>query len=269
MMRSPLLTDMRLYWRLASMQIRSQLQYRVSTGVEIGTYFVVTGLEFAQVFLLFASFSTLGGWNKGEVALLYAVTSICFGLAELFGAGFDAFADLVRQGNFDRMLVRPVSPLVQVASSEFRVRRFGRISLGVLVLGLLHSVAWTPVKALALVTGFASGSLIFVAIFMLEATICFWSIESTELTNVLTYGGREMLSWPLTIYNDLMQRLFLFFIPLAFGAFVPVCFILGKPLPFGLPGWVVFLGPPLALGVAALSVLAWHWGVRHYQSTGS
>ncbi|HEX9068758.1 MAG TPA: ABC-2 family transporter protein, partial [Ktedonobacterales bacterium] len=258
MMRSPLLTDLRLYWRLASMQIRSQLQYRVSTGVEIGTYFLVTALEFTQVFLLFATFSTLGGWNKGEVALLYAVTSICFGLAELFGAGFDAFADLVRQGNFDRVLVRPASPLVQVASSDFRVRRLGRISQGALSFAvawwLLHGIEWTPAKALALATGFASGGLIFVAIFMLEATICFWSIESTELTNILTYGGREMLSWPLTIYNELMQRVFLFCIPLAFGAFVPVCFILGKPLPFSLPGWVVFLGPLLALVGAALSL---------------
>ena len=101
------------------------------------------------------------------------------------------------------------------------------------------------------------------------ASQLFWTVETTELINILSYGGRDMLSYPLTIYHRLMQRFFLFVVPLAFGSFVPACYLLGKSLPFGLPGEVVFAAPLLALAFAMVSRVVWHFGVRHYQSTGS
>jgi ABC-2 type transport system ATP-binding protein len=45
----------------------------------------------------------------------------------------------------------------------------------------------------------------FVAILLLGATLSFWTIEADEIVNILTFGGREMLSYPLTIYHQLMH----------------------------------------------------------------
>jgi ABC-2 type transport system permease protein len=87
--------------------------------------------------------------------------------------------------------------------------------------------------------------------------------------NILTYGGRDMLSYPLAIYNQFLQRFFLFVVPLAFGSFVPTCYLLGRPLPFGLPAEVAFAAPFVALVFAMAAFVAWRFGVRHYQSTGS
>ena len=120
-----------------------------------------------------------------------------------------------------------------------------------------------------MVIGIASGSIMFMSVLILGATLCFWTVETTELINILSYGGRDMLSYPLTIYHQLMQRFFLFVMPLAFGSFVPTCYLLGKPLPFGLPGEVVFAAPLLALAFAMVARITWQFGVRHYQSTGS
>jgi ABC-2 type transport system permease protein len=268
-----LFTDWKLYRHLIGMQVRAQLQYKADLTLDITTYFGVSLAEFTQILLVFGAFATLGGWSAGQVALLYAITSISFGLAELFGAGIDTFPDMIRKGEFDRVLLRPAGTLLQVAASDFRLRRFGRITQGALTFGialaLLGGLRWTPLTLLALPLGILSGAVIFIAVLLLGATVCFWTVETTELTNILTYGGREMLSWPLTIYHQALQRFFVFAVPLAFGTFIPTCYLLGVPLPFSLPGALAFVAPLVALAFATVAALAWRFGVRHYHSTGS
>jgi ABC-2 type transport system permease protein len=78
-----------------------------------------------------------------------------------------------------------------------------------------------------------------------------------------------MLSYPITIYHQALQRFLLFVIPLAFGTFLPTCYLLDRPLPLGLPVWVTFLAPVVGLGFASVAVWVWGFGVRRYQSTGS
>lgn len=267
------ISDVRLYRRLIGMQMRTQAQYKVNLAVDILTYFGVTSAEFLAVVLYFGTFPTLLGWRIGEVALLTGVMSISFGFAEMLGAGIDNFSDTIRLGEFDRILLRPVGAFTQVIGSDFRLRRLGRLSEGtaaiILALYLLPGLHWSWAKLAVLLIGIASGSIIFLSIMLLGATLCFWTIETTELISMLTYGGREMLSYPLTIYNQLMQRFFLFVVPLAFGSYIPTCYVLGRPLPFGIPGGMAFAAPIIACAFALVAACIWRFGVLHYQSTGS
>jgi ABC-2 type transport system permease protein len=271
-MLSDIVTDVRLYWHLLGMQLRSQLQYKVNLAVDVTSYLLVTTLEYTVVFLFFSAFPTLLGWHVGEVALLGAIVSFSFGLAELFGGGIENFSETIRRGEFDRALLRPISALVQVASSEFRMRRLGRLTQGALMFGLalhlLPALDWTLPRMFALWLGIVGGAATFIAVMLLGATLCFWTIETTELTNILTYGGREVMSWPLVVYNQALQRFFLFVVPLAISLYLPTCYILGRPLPFGLPAATVFASPASAALFAGGSYLLWQVGIRHYQSAG-
>jgi ABC-2 type transport system permease protein len=153
------------------------------------------------------------------------------------------------------------------------MRRFGRLTNGLLALGvglfLLGGLPWRPLDLLILPLGVLSGVLVFLAVMVLGATLCFWTVETTELTNILTYGGREMLSWPLSVYSQSLQRFFLFVVPLAFGTYAPVCYLLNKPLPLDLPDTLAFAAPLVALIFAGIAAAIWGFGVRRYQSTGS
>src|SRR5215469_2869253 len=135
-MLSNLLLDLSLYRRLIAMQLRAQVQYKMNVFIDIVTYLSVTSLEFVPVLIYFGTFKSLLGWKVGEVALLFAITSMSFGLAELFGAGIDAFDQTIRRGEFDRVLLRPAGALLQVVSSDIRLRRVGRISERVLISAL-------------------------------------------------------------------------------------------------------------------------------------
>lgn len=267
------LEDAGLYRYLISIQVKAQLQYKINLLLEIIAYLSITALEFTAIILFFQAFPSLLGWKIGEVALLAGVINLSFGLAELCGGGIDNFSELIRRGEFDRVLLRPANVFMQVISNEFMLRRFGRMTQGVLIfffgLAILPDLHWTLAKALALLIGIGSTALIFISIMMLGATMCFWTIQTTELTNILTDGGREMLNYPITIYQDIMQRIFLFIIPIAFGSFLPICYLLGRSLPFDLPLVLIWCSPLVALAFAAIARFVWGFGVRHYQSTGS
>ena len=115
----------------------------------------------------------------------------------------------------------------------------------------------------------ASGAMVYGFLFIVQATSCFWTVESVEVFNILTYGGTELLSHPLDIYSDWMRRFFLFVLPMAFINYVPAALILDKPIAQGIPpkrhGCRPLVGPVLLL----VGWRIWRFGVRHYQSTGS
>jgi ABC-2 type transport system permease protein len=265
--------DIRLYCHLVMIQIRAQLQYKLNVALDIFTYFGVSAIGLLSILLYFGAFPTLLGWHIGEVVLLASIMAFCFGLAEVIGSGIDGFSETIKQGEFDRVLLRPVGTFMQVIGSDFRLRRLGGMTQGLIgfmiALKLLPGLHWTLGKAVVLCLGVASGAVIFVSILLLGATICFWTVETTELTNILTFGSREMLSYPITIYNQGLQRFFLFVVPVAFGSYVPSCYLLGRPLPFGLTPNVAFASPLAALVFALVAGWVWGFGVRHYQGTGS
>ncbi len=173
------LSDLRLYQRLIALQLRTQAQYKLNVFVDIGASFAMTCLEFFGIWVYFGTFPSMLGWKVGEVALLYGLMSMSFGMAELFGAGIDMFPEMIRLGDFDRMLLRPAAPLMLVVGSDFRLRRLGRISQGIVTfcfaLYLLPDLHWTWLKLIVLPIGIASGALIFISILLLGATLCFWT----------------------------------------------------------------------------------------------
>jgi ABC-2 type transport system permease protein len=264
--------DAVLYRRLIGARLRAQMQYRASFLLMTLVSFVVTGSDLLAILILFNYFGELAGWRAGEVALLYGLAMVAFGLSEMVAAGFDLFPQAIRQGEFDRVLLRPVGIFVQVLAADFQLRRLGRIAQGSLALALAMawtSIAWTPLKVLYLLVVLISGFVMFSALLVLGAVLCFWTIQSIEIINTVTYGGTEMASYPLPIYHELLQRFFTFVVPLAFVSYFPALYLLDRPELQRLPGWLPAMTPVAAAMLALMAWLAWQVGVRHYQSTGS
>ena len=265
----------RLYHRLVGAQIRSQMQYRASFLFDFVAQFVGNIVDFAVVLVLFTQFPTIGGWSLGEVGLLYGLSSVSFALADMIASGFDYMnfgATMVRQGGFDQVLVRPVNPFVQVLASQFVLRRIGRIAQGALILAVALALldrAWTPDKIAFMIVTIAGGVFLFAGLFIFGSGASFWTIESLETMNIVTYGGQAMTSYPMNIYQDWLRALFTFVIPMAFVNYYPSLWLLDKPDPLGLPAWIAFLSPFVCLLVFAVGVRMWWFGVGRYQSTGS
>ena len=262
------------YRRLLGAQLRSQLQYRASFVHDVLATMLITVTEFGAIALVFGRFGDIQGWTLGEVAFLYGLVELSFGVMDMIFAGFDParFGQEVRKGTFDRLLLRPLPITWQVLGSDLTLRRVGRVALGVgiFVLALeLNPVTWTAGKMAYLPFVGLGMVLFFGGLFIIGSTVTFWTVESFEAMNILTYGGAYLISYPMSIYEAWLRRVFTFVIPASFLNYYPALYFLDKPDPFGLPTFAAFLAPLAGGAVFAAALLFWRFGVRHYHSTGS
>ena len=269
-MRLMLLT----YFRLIAADIRSQLGYPVSFMFETAGTGLVISMFFISLALVFERFNTIAGWTLGEVAFLYGLMEMAFGTMDMVFSGFDPqhFGENVRRGGFDKVLLRPQSLTLQVFGSSFVIRRLGRIIQGIVIFIIALSmveISWNPVKIIYLPVVLISLICFFGGLFIIGSTITFWTVESIEAINILTYGGSEMMSYPMHIYQDWMRRFFTFIIPAIFLNYYPALYFLDKSDLHDLPSFAPFLSPIAGFGVLFLALRFWKFGVRHYQSTGT
>lgn len=260
---------MSLYFKYVGILFKSQLQYRTSfLLLSLGQFFVPFTV-FAGLYFLFDRFGELKGWTFYEAALCFGVIHMAFAISECFARGFDGFSSLVVSGEFDRVLVRPRGTVVQVLGSKFEFTRAGRLaqSAAVLVVALSGlEVEWTLWKTVTLTLMIASGTFIFAGIYILAATMCFWTVQTMELANIFTDGGREMAQYPLNIYHKNVTRFFTYVIPFACVNYLPLLSILGKA---GGHERLYMLLPAAGCLFIVPCLLVWQIGVRHYRSTGS
>jgi ABC-2 type transport system permease protein len=261
-----------LYWRYVGVSIRAQMQYRASFWMMTLSQFVATGVEFLGIWALFERFGSLRGWSLPEVALFYGIVNVAFALTDGFARGFDLFATSVKAGDFDRLLLRPRSTALQVAAQEVVLMRVGRLLQGLAV--LLWAVAnlpsgWDIVKALFLVAVIAGGACLFYGLFVLQATMAFWTVETLEIMNTVTYGGTETGQYPLTIYRPWFRRFFTFVVPIASMNLLPAPVLFGPGRVAGVPWLAAWCAPLIGVAFLLVCLEAWKLGVRHYTSTGS
>ncbi len=260
------------YCRYVGASMRGQLQYRASTAMLALGHLAATATEFLAIWALFERFGTLQGWALAEIALLYGMTNVAFAIAEAFGRGFDVFDEMVRTGEFDRVLLRPLGTALQVGATHLQLLRAGRLVQGAVVLvWAVRALAldWGAAEVTLLAAAIAAGSCIFVGLFVLQATLAFWTVESLEIVNTVTYGGVETTQYPLPIYDRWLRRLFIVAIPLACATYYPALALLGRADPLGAPGWLAWIAPAVGPIFLLASLRIWRVGVRHYRSTGS
>jgi ABC-2 type transport system permease protein len=265
-------SDLGIAWQIARLRIRGQMQYRSSFLMQIVGLFVLNSGELLVLFTLFQRFENLGGWSLGEVLFLHGMSLVMFGIGDSLSQGLQGVPVLIREGTFDRVLVRPMSSFVQALVTEVSLRHLGLLAQGLVVFGVsirLVDVSWSPVKIAFLGIVIVSGVAVFLALFTIEAIVSFWTVNSLEAINAFTYGGSDLGQYPLHIFDQRLRWLFLWIIPIGFLTFYPALYILDKPDPLGLPD-VARFAAPLAAGLFCAAV-AWGWNIaiRHYRSTGS
>src|SRR5207245_3745731 len=123
---------------------------------------------------------------------------------DLVLGNLDLLPQMIRRGDIDTVLVRPIASLAQVVTTEFGVRRLSKVAQGLLVLAIavveLH-LRWDGGRVLVFAAMMISGPLIFGAVWVIAATHAFWTIETGEITNAFSYGGSYLTAYPLGIFG--------------------------------------------------------------------
>lgn len=262
-----------LLWRYFKASMRAQAQYPAATLLGTVASFGSTVIDIFAIAALFGRFGRVQGWGFGDIAMFFGLVSCSFAWADFLTRGFDVFGtDFVRTGAFDRLLLRPRSAALQLVGYEFRLRCLGRFAQGLLALAIGTAALrfdWTAARDLLAVWAMTGGVALFSGILVLQATLAFWTVDSLEVANVLTYGGVQAAQFPLSIYAAWFRGFLIFVIPLGCVAYFPVVALLGRTDPLGTPAWLLPLAPAAGFAFLGVALFVWRFGVRHYTSTGS
>lgn len=247
--------------------IKSVMQYKASFLLSVVGQFLVSFNIFLGVFFMFRRFPEVEGFSYSEVLLCFSIMLMEFSLAECFARGFDQFSSLVKNGEFDRVLVRPRGTIIQVLGSKFEMTRCGRMLQAVVmfIYGIHRSnIQWNLLKIITLIFMLIGGTALFTGLFLICAALSFFTLEGLEFMNVFTDGAREYGKYPIGIYGKRMLRLCTFIVPYALVQYYPIIYLIGRKKS---AGWVFV--PLIAILFLIPCYALWRFGVRKYQSSGS
>ncbi|MFI7441641.1 ABC transporter permease [Nonomuraea indica] len=249
---------------------RAAMAYRASFALMVLLGSVITATDVAVILVIFANTTSLAGFSRDEVLFLYGVAGVAFSLCDMFVSNLDRISQHIKAGTFDAMLIRPVSPWIQMATDRFMPSRIGRVLQAAVVLGYALAVLdLDPGRLWMLPVMIVSGIVIFASLWTLAAAAQFVLTDAPEVTNAFTYGSGQLTQYPFSAYGRDLVRGVTYVLPLAFVNWQPGLYVLDRADPFGTPGFMRFLGPAAAVVLALLAALAWRQGLRHYRSTGS
>lgn len=257
---------------LLKASLSSQLAYRQSFIIEVVGRILLTLVDITILLTLFRHIQALGGWTKWEVVYLYGVASLSLSIARALTYGLQDMEELVRLGTLDGILVRPASALVQIACRRSNPFLATRLIEGIVVLSfVLYQLHWTPsiLTLCMIVVNVGSTAIVFTSVFMAEAATQIYIVESREAFNAFTYGGAQMVQYPISVYPGWLRSVFLFGVPVGYTAYFPALVVLDKPdfLNFGI--YAPYLAPGVSGLFLTLTVFWWQHAIEHYRSTGS
>lgn len=258
---------MSLYFKYFKIHIKSDLQYKMSFILTfISQFFVFFGYYFT-ILCLFDKFSNIKGFTMYEVLLTFAVIQFGFAFCETFFRGIDKFDDLIVQGSFDRLLLRPRSILLQVFCEKVQLVKLSRLlqAIVILIIAVMNvEVTWNIEKILTLIFMLISSVFIFLSIFILTASYCFLTVKGLEVRNVLTDGCKHMAQYPIGIFKKGFVSFFTFIIPFGFVNYYPLLFILGKET-----NKLSIISPLITIIYLVPSIIIFYKGIKTYSSVGS
>lgn len=262
------------YLTLARLSVKTRIGYRFDFIVGSAGIVLSNLINLGLILILTLQFKNLGGWNFWELVFFYNIWLFSHAFYSTFFRNIENLQTLVVSGDFDKFLVKPVNPLIQLIGSQFYFFGAGDwlISGTMLVfsyaqLGLSWGLGEFAFFFLAVLCGF----LIETALSLILSSLAFW-LNKTDGLNWLVFQFNYGLAqkYPADLYFAPLRAVLTFVFPFAFMNFYPGVVLLGRlEDKFLYAPWVHLAAPGVALIFVVLALLVWNAGLRSYKSSGS
>jgi ABC-2 type transport system permease protein len=257
---------LRLFAAIVSLSLRRELAFRANLLFQLLLTATSIASGLAALALVYTQTRTLGGWTVGEAIVLLGTYQIVSGvLATFIEPNVVWFADQVKSGKLDDLLLKPAPSIFLVSLGSCAPLGLAQVGLGVAVLaaGLRELgaapapgrvAAWLLLLTVAIAVTWASRVLL--------ACLALWSpgVDLDVVYGALWQFGR----YPVSIYRPALRFALTYVLPVAFIATVPA-----RALTRGVPPPLLLAALAAGAGASALVRLVWRAGLRRYTSATS
>ena len=259
---------LRMHRIFVAQEIKRMMEYKGDFLVGIIGFLLAQFFNLLFLWIIFASMPSLMGWSLQQIIFIYGFSLIPKGLDHLlfdnlWGIGYF----IVRRGDFDKYLTRPINPLFHVMVEKLQIDALGELIMGIALIAVTLpqlAIVWSVEKILLTLLVIPFATMIYVGIKTATAAIAFWTKRSGSII-FMFYMVNDFAKYPVTIYNNFVKTVITYVIPFAFTAFYPANYILTGENPLFNVGMTVII----SIIVMTIGVFVWNKGIKAYESAGS
>jgi ABC-2 type transport system permease protein len=218
--------------------------------------------------VIFANTSELAGWNFYQVLFLYAFAKVIISINNgWFRSGLKKFSnELIRMGDYDFYLIKPVDPMILVSISQPRLYNFiavlfeigicfYAVSAGQMQIGIINFFWFLYLAFFGLVLYY------FLSVLTIVPT--FWFVRLWSLQDLM---GRlsQVMRYPSGVFPPFIRAILMTVFPIVAVAYLPVYTLFNPPK----IEYIIYI----ALATIIFGVVTnflWHLGNKHYSSASS
>ena len=259
-------TYWRIYKQLLVSSIAKDLEYRENFVAKLLQNLVGFLFYLLTIYIVFANVEQVAGWKAPQFLILMGT---CFFIDSIHGTfcyHLSKLPELVRRGELDFVLIKPISSQFWVTFREFDFSTISLLIVSVIAVGMGVSASGVTLGILQILGYLVltmAAILMFFAVRMIMMTTAVWFIDVSHMW-VLSDTMMSIARFPTDIYGTNVRRIFIYYLPLAFIATIPAKQLIdGFSMPSMLHGilWAVIFW--------IASKLFWNFALKHYSSASS
>ena len=259
---------LRIHRIFIAQELKKMMEYKGDFIVGVIGFLLVQCSNLLFFFFFFANIPSLMGWSLDQIVFIYGFSLIPKGIDHLF---FDNLWNIgyfiVRKGDFDKYLTRPVNTLFQVMAEKLQIDALGELIVGIALVSVTIpqlNIEWSVIKVLLAFIAIIFATFIYTGIKTITASVAFWVKRSGNVIYMF-YMVSDFAKYPVAIYNEVIRNVITYIIPFALAAYYPALYILTGENPLFNVGMTVVA----AVVLMAAGIFVWHKGIRAYESAGS
>jgi ABC-2 type transport system permease protein len=263
---------LKLWFSLARFSLLGELAFRGNFLLKASVELLWLGLLLLFNFTVFSETNLIGGWNYYQYLFFVGVYFAMSGLLEaIFLDNCNQFSDLIRTGDLDFFLLKPIDEQFLVSCKHVDWACMPNVMLGFGVMGYaLWASDWTFGfgQVAAFVILFISGIVLAYGFLLLLTSASVWLMRNQSLFE-MWWLFTTLMRYPREIFADgwayLAGRVFFFVVPIMLVTNVPASVMVRTTL----DPWVAFYTVAAAVFVAWLSRRVFRAALQRYRSASS
>lgn len=265
--------ELKIAWQSLKMAARGRLQYRLDSFVATLAVFVREAANIVVIYLALLKFDKINGWNVDEMLFLFSVLFLTYAIVVALFADLRDFSSMIREGRFDRLMVRPRGLLFQLILNNADVlATAGHGTLGILLFLISAGkvgIVWDVPTIVYYISAIIGGVLIQGGIFIFFSALSFYFVETNSIREIFYWNMRKFAGYPISIYNKVIQILLIYVVPFAFVNYFPAQYLLRKEDMALYPELYMYMAPVVGIVIYVLAYGFWRISVKRYTSTGN
>lgn len=218
--------------------------------------------------IIFSNISELAGWNFYQVLFLYAFAKVIISINNgWFRGGLKDFAtELIRRGNYDFYLIKPVDSMILVSISQPRIYNF---IAALFEIGICFYAIWAGQIHIGLINFLwflylsFFGLILYYFLSILTIVPTFWFIRLWSLQDLM---GRlsQVMRYPSGVFPPFIRTVLMTAFPIIAVAYLPVYTLFYPPK----IEYIIYIAL-VTIIFGFLANFVWQIGNKRYSSASS